>query len=381
LYGTGRSSLIASSRPVKLVMTLLVRDEADIVDSMLAFHLNAGVDFVIATDHASRDGTSEILERYVREGYAHVLRAEGDELRQPTWVTRMARLAATDFGADWVINSDADEFWWPRGKDLKDVLAYLPARYGIVRGLWRFFIPQLESDDFFAERMTLRLSPEAAINSPSSPFRPTAKVAHRADPRIRVGFGNHELSNTRLVPLRGWYPFELLHFSLRRSDQVARKYAARQDSMRGDRVPGAYITRAADAASEGSVDEILHSLGADPATVADGLASDILVRDTRLRDALRVLAGAEKLPRADDVPPAYALPPEGRPLMFTRPSVVDDVRFAVETAVLADADQIRAIRRFDELEGRVAELERRPGARLVRLLRRLTRRRGQEVGV
>ena len=53
---------------MRLVMTLLVRNEADIVDAQIAFHLHAGVDFVIATDNGSDDGTIEILERYERAG-------------------------------------------------------------------------------------------------------------------------------------------------------------------------------------------------------------------------------------------------------------------------------------------------------------------------
>ena len=72
---------------MRLVMTLLARDEADIVDAQVAFHLHAGVDFVIATDNASSDGTTEILERYERAGRLRLIREPGDDMRQAEWVT------------------------------------------------------------------------------------------------------------------------------------------------------------------------------------------------------------------------------------------------------------------------------------------------------
>ena len=49
---------------MKIVMTIAVRNEADIVEENLRYHLGAGVNFIIATDHRSEDGTTEILERY-----------------------------------------------------------------------------------------------------------------------------------------------------------------------------------------------------------------------------------------------------------------------------------------------------------------------------
>ena len=107
---------------VKLVQTLVVRDEADIVDAQIAYHLNAGVDFVLATDHESDDGTTDVLETYARDGHLRLFREHG-EMRESDWRTRMARLAATEHGADWVINTDADEFWMPRRGTLKEALA------------------------------------------------------------------------------------------------------------------------------------------------------------------------------------------------------------------------------------------------------------------
>ena len=123
-------------------MTLLVRDERDIVEQHLAFHLAAGVDVVIVTDHASTDGTRGGARATTSAtGVVRVLREPDGPFRQREWVTRMARLAATEHGADWVINGDADEFWWPRGGSLPEVLAAIPRRYGIVQSFVRHFVP------------------------------------------------------------------------------------------------------------------------------------------------------------------------------------------------------------------------------------------------
>ncbi len=48
----------------KLIMTLLVRDEADILEYNICHHLNQGVDFIIAIDNGSIDKTPDILRKY-----------------------------------------------------------------------------------------------------------------------------------------------------------------------------------------------------------------------------------------------------------------------------------------------------------------------------
>ena len=57
----------------KLVMTLLVKNEVDVVRDNIEFHLRNGVDFIIATDNLSDDGTLEILQEYEKKGVLYLI--------------------------------------------------------------------------------------------------------------------------------------------------------------------------------------------------------------------------------------------------------------------------------------------------------------------
>ncbi|HUF01273.1 MAG TPA: glycosyltransferase family 2 protein [Gaiellaceae bacterium] len=323
-----------------LVMTLLARDEADVIESWLTFHLNAGADLVVATDNRSEDGTTEILERYAREGHVHLIHEPGEDLRQHEWVTRMARLAATDFGADWVINSDADEFWWPRGGSLARVLAAIPPRYGAVGAFLRTFAPRPDGEGSFAERLTVRFSALAPINDPASLYKPIRKVIHRGNPEIRLTRGNHGLVDSPFDPLRGWFPIEVLHFPLRSLAQCEHKARLQGNAWKHiARSPTAYHAQMFEALETGTIADYYASQTISDEEVERGVTEGRLVVDTRLRDALRQLdTGAGSLD-------------------FPTPSLVDEATYAVEAAVLGEADVVRLQRRLDTLEGRLATVE------------------------
>jgi hypothetical protein len=336
---------------MKLVMTLLVRDEADIVDAQIAFHLAAGVDFVIATDNRSEDATTDVLERYEREGRLRLLREDGDDLRQSEWVTRMARLAATEHGADWVLNADADEFWWPRGTSLHDVLAAVPAHYGVVRAAWRNFVPRPDGHAFFAERMTARLCTPSFHPHPLSTH---SKSAHRAVPDVRIGRGNHEAFGTGLHPVRGWYPMEILHFPVRSLEHCLRKYvtqfvALERNAEKG--IPG-HMEEAYRAYRAGRLAEFYAPLVVADDELARGLADGSLALDTRLRDVLRSLGFGEGSGRRE------------RAIPFQLPAVPEAAAYAAEYSALQESDLGLALgERVDAFERGIASLERGPLAR------------------
>jgi hypothetical protein len=279
---------------MKVVMTLVARDEADILDEHLRYHLDSGVDFVVATDHRSVDGTTDILREHERAGHLRLIRRHEEGFAQSAWVTEMARSAAVDHAADWVINSDADEFWWSHHGTLREVLAAVPREFGAVRGIWRNFVLRPESVEPFYERMTIRRRPSPDL---ADPYAAHVKVAHRGDADVIVVQGNHDARGIGLRLIREWFPFEILHFPIRSRAQLERKYSS-DVYLRGRKGRVPQHTAAMEARILEDADAAYRQLLVDDADRERGIVQRTLTRDTRLRDVLR--GHATPLPTFDD---------------------------------------------------------------------------------
>lgn len=188
---------------MRLIMTLLVRNEADIVRQMLAFHLACGVDHVIITDNGSTDGTVEILQEFVRTGVADLWFEPAQDKRQYAAVTRMALFAREHRGADWILNSDADELWHHPSGSLKAAVPVDGTR--VVHLSRRNMLPPEDGiaagDPLAIMRMAV-LKPTSDAAAPNL-LQPLGTKALCAAPGLlRVSQGNHSADFDGPVPAR-----------------------------------------------------------------------------------------------------------------------------------------------------------------------------------
>lgn len=288
-------------------MAYKIRDEGDVLEHNLRFHHALGVDHFIVTDNGSTDETVDILERYEQAGLLTVIRAPDTDYREQgaRWMTEMARMAATELGADWVVHTDADEFWWPIQGSLKEILASVDERYGVLVAPRCEFIGRPDGPGSFADRLTIR---EARAR-----YQP--KVAHRADPDVvMLDRGPHDVAalgpsgdvadsvrppgrpvhrvirnrelganswpeeELRLV-WAPWWPVRILHFPVRSAAQFKRRtQIAIFEGMFPDR---GRFRRLREHYEQGRFSELYEELIFEQSEVDAGLSERRLVIDER----------------------------------------------------------------------------------------------------
>jgi hypothetical protein len=314
---------------MRIVMTYVVRDEADVLDVNMRVHRALGVDAFAVLDNGSTDGTAEILERWRAAGLAHVVTdpdADTDEVFRE-WQTRLARTAAAELDADWVINNDADEFWLPLEGDLRGALEAVPPDAGGVLAPRLEFVPRPDGPKPFWERMTLR----------ERHTRVLPKMAHRATDDVRVGPGSHHVISPSLgvgetagkPSLRGLrerpsqpeliapspeFSFAILHLPLRSFEQfrsrleIGLRIARTRESARLEE-------RITDVIGDEAAAERWRELIGDEGRLRAATERGEIVEDTRLRDAIRAIGPPGPGPLE---PPRYSVPPPPEGLASAR---------------------------------------------------------------
>ena len=214
-------SLRSVSHP-RLVMTLLVKNEEEMLVENLEFHHAMGVDGFIITDNNSTDATPRIIEHYRQKGWVlDAIRETATDYDQKRWVDRMVLLARERYRADWVVNADADEFWYSPKGSLKADLAQTHANVlqcAIVNVLPEAGLPWTEW------KRTVRCVPnldDYNLSRYSIFNRQTQKVMHRTDGYLQISMGNHKVKMLPQLTTRSY--ITIYHYNIRSKEQFVDK--------------------------------------------------------------------------------------------------------------------------------------------------------------
>lgn len=228
----------------RLVMTLLVRNEEAVVETHVRYHCAMGVDGVIVTAHRCTDGTVPILRRLQAEGLVfRIIEVDEVDFQQSRWVTDMVHMARDEYGADWVINADADEFFYSRRHDLKRSIDLQPGA-NVLRVSSLFSFPRYSGDylqySLFVVRRLNSEETERLGIAGDARFRVflkeyeseicACKSMHRAEGCLWVETGNHrvQMSHARVEDA---VDIVIYHFHVRNYAEWIKKIERYESSL------------------------------------------------------------------------------------------------------------------------------------------------------
>lgn len=222
---------------MKLVMTILCKNEADIIEDNIRFHSAQGVDAFLVMDNASSDETPNILERLKSEFDITVVHNSSSNYHQAKWMTGLAKKARKELAADFVISNDADEFWaCKKGGSLKSYLCLSDAVLTVKRFNYVQSAEDMEGGRSYwlSENKVsspILYSKEDQLKRPGLAM-PLVKISPKTivNPKglIKIRGGNHWVRHLKFWGFREELEIEVHHFPIRSYEQFEANIKNRQ---------------------------------------------------------------------------------------------------------------------------------------------------------
>jgi hypothetical protein len=221
----------------KIILLVVPSEQADILKDYIEWHLDLGVDLILAEDVGSSDNTHEILESFSKGGRVQWSLVPNRNRLEYRAEETLAKMAIDQHDADWIIMSDVDEFLCPPKQGLRTILQSAAADNVTAISVPCFNVtgPVFQSARRATEMLTLRIdrpmdpSPEQCISGdlpvPYMFIRHPPKTITRASAFAAYGPGMHTVAtawgNTREYP-----ELRFLHYPIRGFDELEAKIAA-----------------------------------------------------------------------------------------------------------------------------------------------------------
>lgn len=219
----------------KIILLVLPSDQGDILKDYIEWHLDLGVDLILAEDVGSSDNTHEILEFFSNTARVQWSLAPEKNRSKYRPEETLAKMAINEHGADWIIMNDVDEFLSPQGEDLRALLqnAIADNITAISVSCFNMIGPVPESGTRATETHTLRidrpldLSTEQLLSGDIPPYiflRHPPKTIARASAFAGYGPGMHTVATAS--GQHGEFPeLRFLHYPIRGFDTFQAKTA------------------------------------------------------------------------------------------------------------------------------------------------------------
>lgn len=198
--------LFISATPLpKIVMTLCVKNEADIIATNIEHHIEQGVSQFLITDNASTDNTIEIASKY--KEVVDIFESDEPNHLQEKHVTHMARQACK-LDPDWIIHADADELW----ENIREITFFDTFNINVYMLLHHIPIKTQINPSFeWLDSMKSYIE----FNDLNYIVNNTIRIIHKPDPEIQISHGNHAIINLGTKPQIATGGIRIHHYPLR----------------------------------------------------------------------------------------------------------------------------------------------------------------------